>query len=541
MIEAGVGASGGRSRTAFLARKIVVPYPLALGSILALMAIAFGRSYWSLVSFAGSEEPESLVLVLPLIGLVLLAAELARLGRHGNEVGLNLVFAAPLLAATILLLIWVPPRLSYFYWVYRLDLLAAVVFLAALVVLFFGVPELLSTRLVFPLLLLGWPPLLDALGRYLAGPLATVSAFGGWLLAAPFAELERHGTRFTFPRRGGLMLEVSSACSGLIGILTMAALAGLVAYLARGSRWRRLIWVAVGLALALALNAVRIAIILVVADRAGPDRAYDLLHALAGILLFALALAVMLLVIRRFKIEPALPAIRRSRPLEFKLRGLIGGGLVLLAVTSAAAWATTGFQYREAGLYEGAPAIRSGRLLAPAEGYFVRWSYRIPLVAALFGKGSKASVTHFFSPRGTDISAQVVVTSSYRKASRYSALDCFVFHRFRVYSVHRAALPGGGSVALIAIRADKTDLATASWLQPVLVDGRRAWRRVVLFAYLKGKPVESSYHPSWSRRLGLWLLNTFSPYGGTRPPERFRVTERELTAAARALALGERR
>ena len=541
MTKKSVGAPPGRSPTAFLARRIVVSYPLALAAMATLVALAFGRSYWSLVSFAGSESPQSLVAILPLVGFSLLAVELSRLGRHGNEVGLNLVFAVPLLVAALVLVIWIPPRLSYFYWVYRLDLLAATIFLAALVVLFFGLPELLSTRLAFPVLLLGWPPLLDWVARLLATPLAKLSAYAAWPLATLLADVERRGTKFVFPRLDGFWLEVSSACSGLVGIFTMAALVGLIAYTARGTRRRKLFWFGCGLLLAFVLNVVRIVAILVVTDRVSIERASDLFHSLVGIVLFAIAMVVMLLSARRFGVELSFPPLQRARPLEFKTRGAISGGLVLLAVVIACGWATAGFQYREAGLFRGAPIVRSGLLLAPAGHYRVKYTYRLPFVASLFGKGTRASVVHYTLPSGRELSAQVVVTKSYRKAARYGALECFVFHRYKIYSMHRAALPDGGSVSLIAIRADGFELATASWLQPVTLGGKKAWRRVVLFEYLKGTSPVGEFHPSWSRRLGLWLLNTFAPYGGTHPPERFKAAERELTDAARMLATGGRR
>jgi hypothetical protein len=179
--------------------------------------------------------------------------------------------------------------------------------------------------------------------------------------------------------------------------------------------------------------------------------------------------------------------------------------------------------------------------MAPAGTYRVKYTYKLPFVASLFGGGARASVIHYSLPKGRELSAQIVITNSYRQAARYSALECFVFHRYKIYSVHRAALPDGGSVELIAIRADGLELATATWLQPVTLSGKKAWRRVVLFEYLSGSLPVGEYRPSWSRRLGLWLLNTFAPYGGTHPPERFKAAERELTDAARMLATGGRR
>jgi hypothetical protein len=106
-----------------------------------------------------------------------------------------------------------------------------------------------------------------------------------------------------------------------------------------------------------------------------------------------------------------------------------------------------------------------------------------------------------------------------------------------LHSTHRAALRNGGTALLATMTLSGSDVATISWVQPVRVAGKNAWRRVILFQYLDGKPVRDDFKPSLSRRVGNWLLNTLAPYGSTSPPRRFVPTERELLAVANAFAV----
>src|SRR5581483_4547991 len=137
-----------------------------------------------------------------LVGAALLAARLAAASRNGDEAAVNAVFAFPFLLLLAVLLVWLPVRLSYFYWVYRLDLLAVPLFLAAAVVLLFGLPALWRARAAFAVFVLGWPPVLDWLVRLLATPLATAQGAIVAFLLSPFAlGVHRYGATFVFGSR----------------------------------------------------------------------------------------------------------------------------------------------------------------------------------------------------------------------------------------------------------------------------------------------------------------------------------------------------
>src|SRR5438094_267878 len=89
-----------------------------------LIGVPAAFSYRQLAPLAGSDSPESVLLLVPVAAFVMLAAKLAASSRHGAEAAVNVVFAFPFLLVLAALLVWLPVKLSYFYWVYRLDLLA---------------------------------------------------------------------------------------------------------------------------------------------------------------------------------------------------------------------------------------------------------------------------------------------------------------------------------------------------------------------------------------------------------------------------------
>jgi exosortase len=301
-----------------LARRVTVPYLGGLLAVLVLTAIAFAFSYGQLAPLAGSDSPESVLLLVPVAAFVMLAAKLAASSRHGDEAAVNVVFAFPFLLVLAALLVWLPVKLSYFYWVYRLDLLAVPTFLAAAVVLLFGLPALWAARAVFVLLLAGWPPVLDWIVRFLADPIATAQAAIVSGVLSPFhLDIHRFGQTFVFGSgKEAPTLTVSSACSGLVGVFSMALLAGLVACFLNGSTRRKGAWIAVAVVLALLGNLVRLGALVVVGASWGLDDAVGVFHATAGVAIFVAVLVVALLLLRPFQL--ALPPIelRRADPLS---------------------------------------------------------------------------------------------------------------------------------------------------------------------------------------------------------------------------------
>lgn len=538
MLHATARPAPRRTLAATLDRELTLPFLPVLGGLLLLVLVGFGVSYSSLLPLADGESPDALLLALPVTGIALLGLALAGTSRHGHEVAINLVFAAPGSAVFVVLLLWLPPRYASVYWVYRLDLLALPILVAVGVILLFGLPALLRSVSAFGLLLLGWQPVFDRIVALVADPLAQADAVLVGVLARPFAaHAVRTGQLFTVGPHGDRSVAISSACAGLAALFSMLLVGAFLGRAVKGTRRAKLVWLATGVGLVLAVNLVRMTAIVVVADRAGLGPALSIFHATAGVLLFAVALAAMLALLPRFRLALALPQLRRAAPVRMKVRGVIGVGAALCTLALVGVWTESGFGFYGPGSFASTPVLTASNLL-PGDRDVQRFhAEELPWVDVLFGHGARSWQYDYTIVGTTGIGAQVVVVPTLAQVASYGALDCFVFHRVTLRSTRRVPMRNGGTALLASMSVSRSDIATISWAQPVRVDGHNAWRRVILFQYLDGKRVHDSFKPSLSRRLGTWLLNTLAPFGSTRPPQRFLQTERELLAYANAFAV----
>lgn len=502
--------------------------------VLLLTGLGFGRSYLALAPLAGSESPESLLLLVPFAAAVVLWRRLARAPRDGAELTVNLILATPALLLLLGLLVWLPARLSYFYWVYRLDLLAVPLFVAVAVLLVFGANALWRAKLALGVLLLGWPPLLDRLLQLVTEPASSLQARVLGLLPLPGSRVGE--TFFLEHGRHAAAITIAAPCSGLLGVFSMMLVGGLVAHFAHGPRRRKLAWLASAVVLALVVNVARLALVLLVASWRGVDAGFALFHALAGPVLFAAVLLVSLRALARFGVElrPAAPA-PVPRPVELRLPTAVVVTAIVALLALIAAW-TTSAAGAAPGLFRDAAAVSSRDLLPPPAGFHTSSVESMPSLATLFGRDALAGVYHLRAPGGRVAGAQVVVVPTYDQARRYDVLRCFVFHDDSLYATHVTPLARGGTGLLTSLRLDRRDVATLSWIQPVLLDGHRAWRRVVLFAYLSGaRPTGSFPGGGGAISFGSWLVDHIGPYGGSEPPPRFRPVERGLVQLADGL------
>lgn len=503
-----------------------------------LGVLAFAPSYAALAPLAGSESPEAVLLIVPVIAGVLLWWELVDAPRRGKDLVANAIFASPLALVLLVLLLWFPAKLSYFYWVYRFDLLAVPIAAAISILLVFGLPALWRAKTGLLVLVLGWPPILDLLISRLADPLASLQARGAEKLLSPL-HLAAHLDGQSFVLRGGDAISIAAPCSGLVGATFMLALGGLVAYLAEGRRRARLWWLAWAVAATLAANVLRIALVVGLASSYGLDAGVRAFHASAGVAVFAVVLLGMLLLLPSFRLR-----LRLTRtgpppaPVELSGRSVATIGGILLAGAVFVAWASAGLGAGP-GLFRGVQRITSANLLPGATGYRSAGREAVPAFRFLFGSDATSALYHLRASGGRAVAAQVVVAPTYFTIRRYGVLDCFVFHRHHVYATHVLPLPDGGTLDVVDVNLDGQDVVAMTWMQPVLLDGTRAWRRVVLFSYLSTRGSTSGAGSATANRdAGMWLLDRLSPYGGVHPPARFHAPELEVASLAARLATG---
>jgi exosortase len=129
------------------------------------------------------------------------------------------------------------------------------------------------------------------------------SRMAEWMLASAHIPVFRDGNVLELQSTS---LEVAEACSGLRSLISLTAIAFLVAWASECTVWRRAIVIAVAMPIALLLNAIRIAATGAACEFWGPDAARGGWHTFAGWLTFVIAVIVLA------RVQRALP--RASHP-----------------------------------------------------------------------------------------------------------------------------------------------------------------------------------------------------------------------------------
>ncbi|HWZ99290.1 MAG TPA: exosortase/archaeosortase family protein [Candidatus Dormibacteraeota bacterium] len=171
-----------------------------------------------------------------------------------------------------------------------LSILAFVLFIAAGFVALFGRDSAKATwsSLTFLLFLVPFPePILSKVIHLLQVGSAAVTDVVFDLSGAPVL---REGFVFHLPK---VSIEVAQECSGIRSSIALVILALLVARFAFRAFWKKLVFVAAGLAMMLIKNGIRIATLTLLANYVNPDFLYGKLHHEGGIVFFLIGLALL--------------------------------------------------------------------------------------------------------------------------------------------------------------------------------------------------------------------------------------------------------
>jgi exosortase D (VPLPA-CTERM-specific) len=101
----------------------------------------------------------------------------------------------------------------------------------------------------------------------------------------------REGNIIMFPT---LTLEVADACSGIRSLISLLALAAAYAFILRISPWKRLILICAAVPIAVFTNAVRVIVTGILAQYWGAKAAEGFFHEFAGMVVFAVAMAMLI-------------------------------------------------------------------------------------------------------------------------------------------------------------------------------------------------------------------------------------------------------
>jgi exosortase/archaeosortase family protein len=287
--------------------------------LVAAVGLAYNYSLETLIRGLSLQTPVAYLALVPLIAVLLGAvnfwAQPTLLAIHDRQldwiVGLFLIAVA----ATINLLL--PSAYSADFWLHRIDMIGLPFFTAGMIALLYGVRRLWALRWAVAFLFLAWPDpyvtvLSAAIGTSTDLALAAVEAT---LRILPVAQPLGNGTFLVSHGADQFSLAVGSACSGINSLVGFGIMGAAFNTILKGGVLRRLLWLAAGLLLVGALNVARIDVIFIAGWAFGESFAIDVLHPVAGIVVFGVGALAMVGIAPFFGLhilEPARPEPRRT-------------------------------------------------------------------------------------------------------------------------------------------------------------------------------------------------------------------------------------
>ena len=276
-----------------------------MGSLLAVVIIAYSYSLTTLLQLADLNTPLAYVSLVPLVSLILAAVN-SRPTRpepaiHDRQT--DYIIGIPLMVGALCVNLFLPSKLSAMFWVWRIDLLTLPFFVAGAVAVIFGVRVLWRQKVAVAFLFLAWPypytsVLLGVLNAFTSATLFAIDKIVRVVhVATPIGGVDN--TVFTVVHDGHpFNLSVISACSGVSSVVGFLLVGAAFTAIIRGPLVRKLLWLAGGMLLLWVINLGRLTLVFWAGQRFGEHFAIDVLHPYIGLVLFTLGVGVMILCIR---------------------------------------------------------------------------------------------------------------------------------------------------------------------------------------------------------------------------------------------------
>ncbi len=536
-----------------------------LAIFVAVVIVAYHYSLSTLFKTLQSDTPLAYLGLVPLIALGLAAVRsrpsAGEPAIHDREV--DYIVGVPLLLASLAVNIFMPVRLSSFFWLWRIDLLALPLFVAGAIALLFGVRTLWRGRIPILFLFLAWPlPYTTLLNHGLQSfTNVTIAAVNGVLKVVPVAHRVSGGDGSIFQIVHGskaFPVSIASACSGVNGVVGYALVA--IAFLAivHGRFLAKIAWLILGLVLVWALNVVRIMMILAAGAQWGERIAIDGLHPYLGLVTFSVGVLIMLMLMGRFGLEvnvlnqpsasdlpsngsrpasngspplpPSGPAAPPpdSKPSPVPRTRLAVTIVVILAIVSGIV--NTSLQSFDAVADAvGAPRLESF-VTHPAHpnGWLVYRVAEFDWATQFFGSDAtwwrynyhwnEKTPTQFKT--NATITADVITTSDPSTFSTYGIEACYDFHGYSLKAVNTIELGGIVGHVVAYENSAHQEWTNVYWINPVATSAGTRYERVNLLLINSSHTAFSGPlpSPSLARSLGIQIENALTgSYPGSGP------------------------
>lgn len=519
-------------------RRIALRHRAAWPAVALLVAAT--AAYWftlsSLADYLRLDTPLAYLLMLPLFSLLVVVATVARYRNAPpppREPHIDLIVGTPLLIVAVLMLALLPSVWSTYYWSERPDVISLALFVSGGVIVAYGTTWFWRMRSALLFIVLMWPAFYLHL---MAGPMQWFTDGTNAVLTAaarmlPLGVTTGPNNILTLPTGGGKSIAValSTACSGVNGVLGMLLVGSALAVVFDGPRRRKLLWLLAGVVLVFAFNIARLLSILALASGGHPDLALGSYHAVIGLVLFTAALLAMMLLAPRFGLRwdwlitsAASTATGTQQPPSrprtlgrARIPAVAGIALVgVLAFTSE----------RDLGAYAsfidgtGAPVVRAFSSTATVPiGWKVSYATTYPWAQQYFGSSSRFDryLVDYGGNHRTEAWMDVVRTDDQGALEAYNIQSCFLFHNYQLHTSRRIDI-GHGVVALLINYSDpqtKDRWVSVSWAWPVLYHDQTSYERITLTADLARDGAHRAPDPQPSTGVRGVVLNLINSFG----------------------------
>ncbi|GMU40897.1 MAG: hypothetical protein AMXMBFR23_17630 [Chloroflexota bacterium] len=442
--------------------------------------------------------------LLPLAAYLFWRNAHADQGPTKRDIIVDLFFAVPLLLGAFFIIFVVPARLSWYFWLNRVDLLALPMWLMATAFILLGYQQMLRTWPAWILVFFVWPYPAVWAQQLLGGPMTEITAAVGRLavefLHLPYLIDPDNAAAFTtteLPEDENFTLVIGQLCSGTAATLGFLQLGGAMMLMTRGSGWWRLGWVLLGFAIAFFFNQIRVIVLLILATSHSRELAVNQVHPVLGLVLFLVTVAIMLALVRPFglRFDPAW----RGRRVVWE--PVDGGGrtLRLLWVLVAAAALGLGWGVAEAqrlgfiGIGDGAPVIAvesTDTIMPQVEGWDLAHITEMSWTD-LFGRTSRGDVWEYAAPNWQEgdpwVGVQTVIAENKATLDRYSIEQCIDFHNRDLEGRRTIDLGHGVTGVILHDTYQGVPGTYLYWVIPVqLPDGELRHARVALIGDVEG-------------------------------------------------------
>ncbi len=512
--SAGVAGPGGLALRRRRARRRADRHARRLTLHLVISLVAIGIAYHhSIEQLLLSLEDDGPLAYLGLAPLVAAAAAIHNIRRLRLEGNLPHWHADWMVGLPLLVLAWLlggptADRFGYTYWDWRLDLISLALFAASVTALLFGSRVLRAVRGPITMLALACrapylivlDPVVDASTALTSRAISLVSG------VLPFVDTTRFDDTFVVGGRGAedsFLVVVATTCSGANGVLAYLVIAVAVATRLVGGPMGKLRWLVNGMAVVWALNLARIVVILTAGALLGADAAFGVLHSMAGLAGFAVAVLVSLGRIDRYGLQlpgrapRPRPAARWARRSKLNTSATAAGALaipvvvvatVVMGLFNAGVWRYDRFYTAvNHDTVVGLGALTLGVAGAPPlDGWTQVELEHVGWASQFFGAGAQWRRTALLSTDDDAIvSFDTIRTADPRNFVTHSIASCYLFHGFDMSTPTPVGLTSGVNAELARFHDGDVWWVTLSWIWPV-ADPDVGYERPVLLVRLPG-------------------------------------------------------